>query len=370
MVQPVPNHLGEDSRFSPWLVVVAVAVVVVVGILLLFFSQTPSAAPVSTAPEVTPTKRPAVTRIITATPENTETPTIPPTPVYVKYTVKRGDTLSTVAKQFKVSVEAIRTANNLTDDTIKAGDVLNIPQGTPTPGAFAQGGTNGTGDATEGPPTNTPLVLRTPTLIAYVTSTAPALSTTPSPTPGVVNYIVRSGDNLGSIANVYSTTVQAIIDLNKLTGFNIKAGQALSVPVGIWTNTATPTVHLSPMPTATLQFVYGAPELVFPSDGADFAHGTNVVLEWLSPGVLRADEYYVVHLRYVINGTEHNLPGYTVSEGTSLTLDTTPSEVEGPAQFSWYVVVVRGSGCGTSGSPAGQPCAVSPLSETRGFTWR
>ncbi len=373
MVQRVPGHLGEESRFSPWLVVAAVAVIVLVGTLLLFFAQFPvsGGAP---APNPTSTPRTRITRIVTATPANTSTPTVAPTVTLIKYTVKQGDTLSTIARQFKISVEAIRQANNLTNDTIHVGDTLNIPQGpapsAPTPDAMAEA--TGPAPGTVSAPTNTPLVFKTPTLIAFNASPSPATSTTPTATPGVVPYTVRSGDNLLSIATIYGTTVKTIMDLNKLTGPDIRVGQVLTVPVGAWVPTLTPTVYVPPTVTMTPQFTYAAPDLLYPSDGADFAHNASITLQWLSPGALKAAEYYVVHLRYSANGVEQNLPGYLVSEGTSLTLDESPvpAGTAGPTQIWWYVVVVRGDGCGSASPAAVQPCAVSPVSETRSFTWR
>jgi LysM repeat protein len=365
MVQRVPGHLGEDSHFSPWLVVAAIAVVVIVGALLLFFSNfsVGGGAPSST----TLTPRPRTTIIhVTATPENTSTPKLAPTVSSTRYTVKKGDTLSTVAQKFKITVEAIRAANNLSDDTIHVGDILIIPLTGPaaTPGALA-------GDA---PPTgvarNTPLVFQTPTLIAFLQTPTPATPTTPTPTPGVVPYIVRQGDTLIAIAAVFSTTVQSIIDLNKLGGPNIRAGETITVPIGAWTPTPTATVYTQPTVTPTPQFGYPAPPLLSPKEGADIGHGDSVVLMWASVGTLRDDEYYVVHLARESNGDEVSLPGYQVHEGTSLTLDTSPVKVDGPTQFWWYVVVVRGSGCGPAEPAALQPCAVSPISETRSFTWR
>ncbi len=41
--------------------------------------------------------------------------------------VKSGDTLTTIAKHYGVSVKALRSANNLTTDKIKVGDKLKIP---------------------------------------------------------------------------------------------------------------------------------------------------------------------------------------------------------------------------------------------------
>jgi len=43
------------------------------------------------------------------------------------YTVKSGDTLSAIARQFGVHVRAIRSANNLTTDKIQVGQKLKIP---------------------------------------------------------------------------------------------------------------------------------------------------------------------------------------------------------------------------------------------------
>jgi LysM repeat protein len=365
MVQRVPGHLGEESRHSPWLVVVAVAVVVIVGALLLFFSNFSAGGILPPPTTLTPKPRTTVIRV-TATPENTATPTLPPTVSTTRYTVKKGDTLSTVARDFKTSVQAIRDANKLTDDTIRVGDILIIPvpPPAPTPGAVA----DGTPPTTEA--TSTPLVFQTPTLIAFLQTSTPATPTTPTPTPGVVPYIVRQGDTLSAIAAVFSTTVQSIIDLNKLDGPSIRAGQTLTVPIGAWTPTPTATVHSEPTVTLTPQFAYPAPALLYPKDGAAIAHGTSVVLSWASAGSLRDDEYYVVHLAYESNGEQVNLPSHEVHEGNSLTLDTSPVGGPGPQQFWWYVLVVRVSGCGPAAPAAVQPCAVSPVSETRSFSWR
>src|ERR1019366_4160674 len=43
------------------------------------------------------------------------------------YKVKSGDTLTTIAKHFGVSVKSLRSVNNLTTDKIKVGDKLKIP---------------------------------------------------------------------------------------------------------------------------------------------------------------------------------------------------------------------------------------------------
>jgi LysM repeat protein len=47
----------------------------------------------------------------------------------VSYKVVSGDSLSTIAKRYKVSTKAIKSANNLRSDVIRVGQTLNIPNG-------------------------------------------------------------------------------------------------------------------------------------------------------------------------------------------------------------------------------------------------
>lgn len=366
MVQRVPAHLGEDASFSPWLVVGALAIIILVLALLLFFTGLPSAEVAAPAETRTRTPRPTTIIVITATPPaNTVTPTPLPTPLAVQYTVKSGDTLSTIAQKFKVSVDAIKKANNLGSDTIHIGEILQIPQPGATPPALALA-VSATPTLS---PTPTQLVFITPTLIAFAGTQSPAPQTTPTPTPGVVLYTVKSGDTLLGIAIIFSTTVQSIIDINKLGGPNIRAGQPLTVPIGAWTATPTATIYIQPTATLTPQFTFGAPLLLSPGEGSEFAHDSHITFQWASVGVLAADEYYVVSLRYP-NGDSEETVSLNGGQATSYRLDSSPSSSSDPTEFSWYVVVVRGTGCEPASPAAVQPCAISPPSEIRTFTWR
>jgi LysM repeat protein len=51
-----------------------------------------------------------------------------PKPTVVKYTVKRGDTLSRIASRNGVSLSALRRANRISGDLIRPGQVLTIPR--------------------------------------------------------------------------------------------------------------------------------------------------------------------------------------------------------------------------------------------------
>ena len=107
-----------------------------------------------------------------------------PTDTTTTYTVKAGDSLWKIANQYGVTVDDIISANNLTTTTLQIGQVLTIPTGTtPVP-----------------------------------------------PQENYTNYTVKAGDSLWKIANQYTTTVDAIKQLNNLTSNNLSVGQVLKIP--------------------------------------------------------------------------------------------------------------------------------------------
>ena len=46
---------------------------------------------------------------------------------YVTYTVKKGDSLYSIAKAYNTSVDKIKMLNNLSSNLLSIGDVLKIP---------------------------------------------------------------------------------------------------------------------------------------------------------------------------------------------------------------------------------------------------
>jgi LysM repeat protein len=58
------------------------------------------------------------------------------------HTVARGETLTSIAKMYKVTVDELQTANNIEDGRkLQAGQTIVIP-GAPTPGPSVTPGTN------------------------------------------------------------------------------------------------------------------------------------------------------------------------------------------------------------------------------------
>ena len=117
-------------------------------------------------------------------------PSPSPRPLLVKHRIKRGETISSLARRYKTSIGAIRVYNR--GKRIVAGQYLKIPvRGY----RYAGGRTNQqSGNRIEA-------------------------------TEASIRYRVRSGDTLSSLARRFATTVPEIKKTNKLKGNVLKAGQ-------------------------------------------------------------------------------------------------------------------------------------------------
>lgn len=102
------------------------------------------------------------------------------------YTVKKGDSLYSIAQEFNTTVDTLKRLNNLTSNTLLIGQILKLPKPT---------------DIDE-----------------------------PSQEPTNITYIVQSGDSLYKIATKYNTTVDAIKKANNLTNDLLSIGRVLTIP--------------------------------------------------------------------------------------------------------------------------------------------
>lgn len=178
--------------------------------------------------------RPVVT-VVPSTLVPTATPDLSvlnPFPARITHTVRRGDTVFNLARQYGSTVDAIILANGLNrNGFITVNQVLVIP----VTGAFQ--------------PTVTPtvIVIVRPTTPPRPTPVPPGAPITPPP-PGTAIYQVSRGDTLAAIATRFNTTVAAIVQLNGITNPNrIFVGQRLLVP-----NTGLPN-QIAPPSTAPTQ---------------------------------------------------------------------------------------------------------------------
>ena len=92
------------------------------------------------------------------------------------YVVQKGDTLWSISRKFNVSVDTIKSANNLSGNVLSIGQVLNIPASS-----------------------------------------------------GTTYYTVQKGDTLWSISRKFNVSVDKIKSLNNLTSNTLSIGQVLKI---------------------------------------------------------------------------------------------------------------------------------------------
>ena len=101
------------------------------------------------------------------------------------YTVKKGDSLYSIANKYNTTVEELKRINNLTSNTLSIGQVLKLPSDK---------------------------------------------ASNIEQEKNTITYTVQKGDSLYSIARKYSTTIDKIKDLNNLTTNLLSIGQVLLIP--------------------------------------------------------------------------------------------------------------------------------------------
>ena len=159
------------------------------------------------------------------------------------YTVKSGDTLYGISNQFGVSVTDLMRQNNISNaSTLKVGQVLTIPKtlGTNPNTTFLYTVVSGDslyGIARKYNTTVNELIrlnnLKSNSLSIGQTLKIPEMYTKEEDInlPQFINYTVKKGDNLYSIARVYGITPDLIIKDNSLSNTNLSVGQTLRIRV-------------------------------------------------------------------------------------------------------------------------------------------
>jgi membrane-bound lytic murein transglycosylase D len=129
------------------------------------------------------------------------------------YTVKRGETLTSVARKLRVSRVDLAEANHLSvRSRIRPGQDLIIPR---APATLLAAHTDRPAPAT---------------VASRAISGPAAVATAGRSVPGrPVTYRVKRGDTLSSIARLFDTTVDKIRSLNRIRGSRISVGDRLTI---------------------------------------------------------------------------------------------------------------------------------------------
>ena len=160
------------------------------------------------------------------------------------YTVKAGDTLSTIAARYGVSVVRLKRANRLSGDSLRIGDRLEIPTQvtvSEAPKRVAQSRTHrvrsGESLYTIGKRYGVSVDrikaangLRRNTIRVGQELVIPARSSGSAAASEGKVHRVRSGDTLSEIARRYGTTVSKLRSANGLSSNRLRIGQELKIP--------------------------------------------------------------------------------------------------------------------------------------------
>jgi len=173
---------------------------------------------------------------------------------WVRHTIRRGETLSTIARRYGVSVGAIKDANKMRSSRIIAGRQLTVP--VPVGTAYARSSRRAVTASVSGEyrvrpgdtlwdiakahGTSVDRLARDNKLSSKRRIYPGQILRVPAPSGGVAQstrtysrYRVRSGDTLWDIARKHGTSVSTLTRLNHLSSRSrIYAGQQLLVPAG------------------------------------------------------------------------------------------------------------------------------------------
>ena len=128
------------------------------------------------------------------------------------YTVKPGDTLFGISKEFGVTIAELKEWNSLQTNSLEVGQRLTIHQSE----AYAD---SGTGNSQPSLKTTQPDTSQS--IIAANAGTGSGRSTK--------NYVVKSGDTLYDLARAYNMSVAELKALNNLSSNTLRVGQRLAV---------------------------------------------------------------------------------------------------------------------------------------------
>ena len=140
---------------------------------------------------------------------------VAPPPSNATHRVRRGDTLTTIARRYDVDPANIRSANNMRGSVIQPGQVLVIPQSGTSAGA-ARGGAS--------------VAESRPEIAAQLPERQPAAAAAKSKSKSSV-HVVRTGDTLYGVARRYGVTIPALAAANGMSSnSHLTAGERLAIP--------------------------------------------------------------------------------------------------------------------------------------------
>jgi LysM repeat protein len=230
--------------------------------------------------------------------------------VKITHKVKSGESLSTIAKKYKVTIAELKSWNSLSSDKLQIGKSLKVITKKAVP--VKQSGTQ---------PQAEPLVANAalkeevkkeePKVadkraedsngnkeVVFVSTKASTATTKAS--GDWIFHTVKSGESLFSLAKMYGSSIEELIQWNGLTSNNIKVGQSIHVGRNTAMGTSTPTttsgaVIAEVKNEATAPSAEPKQETSAPNTSGGFTNTKETGLAEVIPGTEANKKYLVLH---------------------------------------------------------------------------
>lgn len=233
--------------------------------------------------------------------------------VKITHKVKSGESLSTIAKKYKVSVAELKSWNSLSSDKLSIGKALKVITKKSVP--VKQSGTQTQAEplvadaaVKEEVKKEEPKVAERKTEnpnetkeVVFVSTKSPTATT--NATGDGISHTVKPGESLFSLAKMYGSSIEELVQWNGLTSNNIKVGQTLQVGRAA-TTTAAPTnttasedvaEEVKSEPTVTVPAAEPKQESTAPNTSGGFTNTKESGLAEVIPGTEANKKYLVLH---------------------------------------------------------------------------
>ncbi len=245
--------------------------------------------------------------------------------VKITHKVKSGESLSTIAKKYKVSVAELKSWNSLSSDKLSIGKALKVITKKAVP--VKQNGTQTQAEPLVADAAVKEEVKKEETRVTdrkteipnetkevvFVSTKSPSATT--KATRDGISHTVKSGESLFLLAKMYGSSIEELVQWNGLTSNNIKVGQTLQVgraaattaastnPIAANTTTTTPTTTTSEVeveeiksePTVTVTAAEPKQESTAPNTSGGFTNTKESGLAEVIPGTEANKKYLVLH---------------------------------------------------------------------------
>ena len=140
------------------------------------------------------------------------------------YQVKKGDTLYSIANKYGISLKELKTLNNLKNDNLKVGELLNVPSGLSLANTYIVSPGDTLYSIAKRFFTTIDKIKKDNNLTSNMLSVGQKLIV---PTEEETTYVVKAGDTLYNIAKKFNTTVNDLKELNNLVDDVLTIGKIL-----------------------------------------------------------------------------------------------------------------------------------------------